>query len=288
MKLSQPEQWIHFLFFSFVLVSFEPAAAQTSQEDSLQNRGTTLVWSDEFEQDGAPNPSNWNYEHGFVRNEEAQWYHPDNARVQGGRLIIEGRHESIENPNYDPEDDDWRINREAADFTSASLLTRGHHSWQFGRFEMRAKIPVSDGLWPAFWTLGVEGSWPENGEIDIMEYYNGHLLANAAWGTEEPYTPQWDDTTYAVSQFDEGWEDQFHTWRMDWDEHRIRLFVDDMLLNEIDLSKTLNPDGSNPFHQPHYLIVNLAIGGTQGGEPDPDLFPVRYEIDYIRVYEWTD
>lgn len=253
-----------------------------------QNGETNLVWADEFDVEGEPDPDNWMYERGFVRNEEYQWYQPDNARVENGLLIIEGRREQVKNPDFDPENNHWRQNREYAHYTSTSMLTRGKQNWKFGRFEMRARIPARDGLWPAFWTLGVEGPWPDNGEIDIMEYYNGQILANAAWATETAYTPHWDDTTVALTQFEEDWADEFHIWRMDWDENYIRIYVDDMLLNEVDLSETINPDGTNPFHQPHYLIVNLAIGGIQGGDPDETQFPARYEIDYIRVYEWAE
>lgn len=247
-----------------------------------------LVWSDEFEISGPPNPDNWDYEYGFVRNNEHQWYQPENARVENGYLVIEGRREQIENPNYEPDSDNWRFNREFAEYTSTSMRTRGKHSWQYGRFEMRAKIDIREGLWPAFWMLGVDGQWPRNGEIDIMEYYNGNLLANAAWGTEEQWVAAWDDSRYPVSNFEDGWADEFHIWKMDWTEESIRIYVDDLLLNEIDLSETINPDGTNPFHQPHYIIVNLAIGGNNGGDPSGTEFPSRYEIDYIRVYEYID
>ncbi|MEX2600020.1 MAG: glycoside hydrolase family 16 protein [Balneolaceae bacterium] len=247
-----------------------------------------LVWADEFEISGMPNPDNWDYEQGFVRNNEHQWYQPDNAWVEDGKLIIEGRREQIENPNYNPDSDSWRSSREFAEYTSTSMRTRGKQSWQYGRFEMRAKIDTREGLWPAFWMLGIDGQWPRNGEIDIMEYYDGDLLANAAWGTEEQWVANWDDSRYPVSNFEEGWADEYHIWRMDWTEEQIRIYVDDLLLNEIDLSETINPDGTNPFHQPHYMIVNLAIGGNNGGDPSGTEFPSRYEIDYIRVYEFVD
>lgn len=256
--------------------------------NQTEDSETRLVWSEEFDEDGQPDPENWNYETGFVRNNELQWYQPDNAWIEDGMLIIEGRHEQVQNPNFDPENDDWRENREYAEYTSTSMHTRGLQSWQFGRFEIRARIDVSEGMWPAWWTLGVDGSWPHNGEIDILEYYDGVVLANAAWGTEEQWVPEWDDVRIPISDFDENWADEFHTWRMDWNEDYIRLYLDDELLNEVDLSETINPDGTNPFHQPHYMLVNLAIGGNQGGDPSGTEFPARYEIDYIRVYEWVD
>jgi len=250
--------------------------------------GYHLVWSDEFDKEGQPDPANWDYEQGFVRNEEAQWYQPGNARCERGLLIIEARRERVKNPNYRPQSSDWRLNREYAEYTSSSLLTRGLHSWVFGRFEMRAKIDTRPGLWPAFWTLGVNGDWPHCGEIDIMEYYRGMLLANIAWGAEQKWQAVWDSYHKPLAELkDPAWSDKFHVWRMDWDKDAIRLTLDDTLMNAASFSTTLNRDaeGKNPFLQKQYIIVNLAIGGTSGGDPSQTIFPARVEIDYIRVYQ---
>jgi beta-glucanase (GH16 family) len=250
--------------------------------------GWRLVWADEFDKDGRPDPRNWGYETGFVRNSELQWYQPDNAWCERGLLVIEGRRERKANPNYRPGGKDWKTGREYAEYTSASLLTRGRREWRFGRFEMRARIDTRPGLWPAFWTLGVEGEWPKGGEIDIMEYYSGTLLANVAWGTEKRFEPQWDSVKKKIGEFDDAdWARKFHVWRMDWDEQAIRLYVDDELLNTTDLKDTHNRDaeGRNPFRRPHYLILNLAIGGEPGGDPSGTTFPARFEVDYVRVYQ---
>ncbi|WP_234735748.1 glycoside hydrolase family 16 protein [Tellurirhabdus bombi] len=247
-----------------------------------------LVWGDEFEKDGKPDPKNWAFENGFVRNNELQWYQPDNAYCEKGLLVIEGRKERKPNPNYLANSPSWRSSRQYIDYTAASLKTEGLHSWKYGRFEMRARIDASPGLWPAFWTLGVAGEWPSNGEIDIMEYYRDMILANVAWGTEKRFKAEWRTTKTPLAKFnDPNWAKNFHVWRMDWDENAIQLFVDDQLLNKVDLKETINRDGSNtnPFHQPHYLLVNLAIGGDNGGEPTGTKFPTRYEIDYVRVYQ---
>ncbi len=248
----------------------------------------TLVWSDEFNDEGTPNPANWIYERGFVRNNEAQWYQPDNAICTNGMLVIEGRRERVPNTHYKPDSNSWRTQRKFAEYTSSCLTTKGLHSWKYGRFEMRARIDVRPGLWPAFWTLGIHGKWPGNGEIDIMEYYQGQLLANIACATKKQFTPKWDSVKTPISNFQTDWPDQFHIWRMDWDEERIRLYVDGQLLNETPLKDTFNPAGhpiENPFHQPQYILVNLAIGGKAGGNPSATEFPSRYEIDYVRVYQ---
>jgi len=268
-------------------------AQQLPNQLSFENSNTSsneyeLVWSDEFDKDGQPDPNNWTYENGFIRNNELQWYQPENARCENGLLIIEGRRERKENPNYKTDSDNWKQNREFAEYTSASLTTRRLHSWMYGRFEMRGRIDTRPGLWPAFWTLGVQGQWPSCGEIDIMEYYQGTLLANAAWGTEKRWVPKWDDLKKPITDFnDPNWSAKFHVWRMDWDANSIKLYVDDELLNTVDLGETFNKDkeGKNPFRQPHYIIANLAIGGTVGGDPSNTEFPAKYEIDYIRIYK---
>ena len=266
-----------------------PAAGQSGPLAAAPSYpGYTLVWSDEFQRAGPPDTANWTYEHGFVRNRELQWYTPANAEVTGGSLVIEGRRERVRNPQFDASSDDWKRNRAFADYTSASLMTKGLHSWQYGRFEMRGRIDTRPGLWPAFWTLGVAGTWPHNGEIDIMEYYRGTLLANVAWGGPNRYQAIWDDLRKPLASFNRpDWSKEFHVWRMDWDERAIALFVDGQLLNQVDLSKTVNQDGSgtNPLRQPHYILVNLAIGGTQGGDPSSTAFPARLEVDYIRIYQ---
>lgn len=255
-----------------------------------------LVWSDEFEVDGRPS-KDWTFERGFKRNQELQWYQSQNAWVKDGCLVIEGRKEHHKNPLYEAGSSDWRKNREFIEYTSSSLTTRLGFQFLYGRVEVRAKIPVASGSWPAIWLLGNKWEWPQNGEIDMMEYYikDGvpSILANACWGSTERWKAVWDSVVMPFSHFtekDPDWADKFHIWRMDWDKDFIRLYLDDELLNEIDLSKTVNGGNhENPFSNTipgfkHYILLNLALG-SNGGEPDNSHFPLRYLIDYVRVYQ---
>ena len=254
-----------------------------------------LVWSDEFNQDGPLNKEVWKYENGFVRNGELQWYQQQNAYCKDGVLVIEGRREQRPNPLYEAGSKDWRKGREYVEYTSSSVTTQGKKEFQYGRLEVRAKIPTASGAWPAIWTVGTQMEWPSNGEIDIMEYYRiggvPHILANAAWGKDTRWDAHWDSAKIPYAHFlekDPQWGEKFHVWRMDWDEEAIRLYLDDELLNEILLSGTKNGkigDYRNPFQQPHYILLNLAIGGANGGTPDVEAFPMKYEVDYVRIYE---
>lgn len=252
--------------------------------------GYILHWADEFNEGQKPDPSWWSHEKGFIRNNELQWYQEDNAFVQNGFLVIEGRKETIENSRYDPESEDWRKNRQYASHTSSSINTRGKFSFKYGILEVRAKIDTSRGLWPAIWTLGIEKPWPANGEIDVMEFYrrdqNPILLANAAWEGKDRRTV-WDEATVDLKELiheNPDWPEQFHVWKIHWTEDNLGLYLDDRLLNEVDLSITINPDAFEPFRQPHYILLNLAIG-SNGGDPSEIAFPKRYLIDYVRVYQ---
>jgi beta-glucanase (GH16 family) len=246
-----------------------------------------LVWADEFNENGTPNPANWVFEHGLVRNHELQWYQPQNAYIKRGKLILEARREQFSNPNYIAQSDSWTTNRPTIEYTSACINTRGLHSWTYGRMEMRGKIDTAPGLWPTFWTLGVEGEWPSGGEIDMMEYYRGTLLANVATGTDTLYTPLWFSNKKPLKDFKSNWSKKFHVWRMDWDEEAISLYVDDELLNRVAMKDLVNRDGTNinPFTKPHYMLLNLAVGGDNGGDPSATKFPRRFEVDYVRVYQ---
>jgi len=232
-----------------------------------------LVWSDEFNYRGLPDPDRWRYEVGYIRNDERQYYtegRKENARVADGNLIITSRKESYEDMDY----------------TSASLHTKETGAWTYGRFEVRAKLPSGRGMWPAIWMLGVnidEVGWPECGEIDIMEnvgfsadfvHGNVHTKAyNHVMGTNKG--------TYIYFKDPDA---DFHVYAVEWFEDHIDFFVDD----ELYFSFENEGKGTDtwPFDKPHYLIINAAIGGGWGGQQgvDDDIFPQEYLIDYVRVY----
>lgn len=263
------------------------SATSSTAANAYNKEGYQLVWSDEFNRDGKPDTSNWRYEKGFTRNEELQWYQEDNAYCKNGILYIEGRKENKPNPWYETNSHDWRKSRPTISYSASSINTSGKHSWQYGRFIMRGKIDISSGLWPAWWTLGVEGRWPANGEIDIMEYYRKKLLANIACLGPDHRAEWFSKTKNIDSLGGKEWASKFHIWRMDWDENAIALYVDDMLMNKQELSKLVNKDGTgiNPFKQPQYMLLNLAMGGMNGGDVSKTKFPNTFQVDYVRVYQ---
>ncbi len=274
-----------------------------------------LVWADEFDVEGRP-AEHWSYEQGFVRNHELQWYQPQNARVVSGVLQITGRLESVTNDRYDATSRDWRRNRQEARYTSACLTTSRSFNFRYGRLEVRARIPVSSGAWPAIWTLGNRWGWPACGEVDVMEFYRvppatmgiHHdtegssnertmpiILANACWQGQQG-GDEWNTCRVPFTHFtdtDSDWASKFHTWRMDWTPDAIRLYLDDELLNDIPTAQANNGGGRhhdvNPFSNDvdgfgQYILLNLAIGSS-GGSVDETAFPLLYEIDYVRVYQ---
>lgn len=283
-----------FLLFAYIL----PCIAQ-SHSDTIPTTlpdGYQLVWHDEFSTDGRPDPNNWSYEEGFVRNHEWQWYQADNARVADGSLIITARIENRPNPMYKANSSKWSEQREHIECTSACVITKNKQEFLYGRFQVRARIPAARGSWPAIWLLGNKANygWPHCGEIDIMEFYERDgvrsILANACWGAKDGNASVWDSEIIPFTHFtqkDSLWATQFHIWRMDWTPQSIKLFLDDELLNEIDLCKTINGKNGNyenPFHKPMYLLLNLAMGSS-GGKVNLQAMPMRYEIDYVHVYQ---
>jgi len=241
---------------------------------STNSQSWKLVWSDEFKSPGLPDQSKWDYEVGFVRNHESQYYtrqRTENARVEHGKLIIECRKEAFQ-----------ALDGKLAQYTSASLTSRP--SWLYGRIEMRAKIPRGKGVWPAFWTLGADRAqvgWPRCGEIDIMEFVGkdpNHIHGTVHYpvdGKHESDGGKWE----AASPYD-----GFHVYAVEWYPDRIDFFFDHQNYHTTPLSKAGEGAG-NPFRKPHNLLVNFALGGAWGGQIDDANLPQQYVIEYIRVYQ---
>ena len=282
------------LLFTFIIIgTFAHAANPFSSDSSIppQIDGMKLVFSEEFNYVGKPDSTIWGYETGFKRNNELQWYQSDNANCSEGRLLIEGKKANFPNSNFSTESTDWRKKRKTVNYTASCITTARKKTWLFGRFEVRARIDTAMGAWPAIWLLGETKEWPSNGEIDMLEFYRFEnvptILANVAWGTKQRHKPKWDSYKKPLKellQLDKDWTRKYHVWRMDWTKDEIQLYVDDVLFNSTLLSETVNADGTNPFLQPQYLLLNLALG-SNGGDPNKSNFPITFEVDYVRVYQ---
>ena len=240
-----------------------------------------LVWSDEFNTGTLPDPEKWNYrtEDGCPElcgfgNGEWQWYTdatPKNARIENGKLIIEAHNEKIEK----------------AEYSSARLNSRYKGDWLYGRFEIRAKMPSGRGTWPAIWMMPTDmeyGKWPKSGEIDIMEHvgYNPDEVSGTV------HTESFNHiigTHKGVHHPFLGSEDKFHTYGINWTPEKIEFFVDDDMY--FTFENTGKGTADYPFDKKFYIILNLAIGGNLGGQQgvDPNAFPTRMEVDFVRVYQ---
>lgn len=248
-----------------------------------------LVWSDEFDYEGLPDKTKWDYEEGFVRNNELQYYtraRQENARVEKGFLIIEGRKEQFPNPRFKQGSNNWQQNREHAQYTAASLITLNRSDWKYGRIEVRAKIPQGKGIWPAIWTLGSNRSslgWPRCGEIDIMEFVGKQpdvIHANAHFAIDGKHSAM-SGQIKTEKPFDD-----FHIYAIEWFIDRIDFFFDDTKYHTYPIDNNGKGD-DNCFRKPHYLLINLALGGSWGGEIDDSILPQKYLVDYVRVYSRT-
>lgn len=244
-----------------------------------------LVWSEEFDYEGLPNPEIWDYEEGYKRNYELQDYKKEDSKytyVEDGKLVLEA--------HADPHDaDDGRH----FDYSSASLHTKGKKNFKYGRIDIAAKIPVSRGMYPSFWMLPVAdayGKWPKSGEMDIMSYTYG-----SKWGNQ--YEKNTISSRIRTEDTESGTviepgignattlENAYHLYSMIWKKKRIQFLLDNKVIFTYD--KRTNSSSEWPFNKDFHLLLSLAVGGVEGGSfgVDETGFPKRMEIDYIRYYE---
>lgn len=227
----------------------------------------TLVWSDEFNNDGAPDASKWGYDlgGGGWGNSELQFYtsRSENAVVQGGLLKIKMIRENYSGSAY----------------TSARLLSKGKYEFTYGKVEVKAKLPSGRGTWPAIWMLGGNIStvpWPACGEIDIMEHVGNDQ--DRIYGTLH-YPGRSGGSADGASKIINNVSTGFHIYALEWSATAIKIYADDQLIH------TVANTSSIPFNHNFFLILNIAMGGSFGGNVDPAVNVATMEIDYVRVYQ---
>jgi len=237
------------------------------------------VWSDEFNTPGLPDSTKWIYEVGKIRNSELQYFtskRMENARIEDSVLIIEARKEKYND----------------ADYTSASIITKGIGDWKYGKIEISAKVPTGKGTWPALWMMPTNseyGSWPKSGEIDIMEYigvepqnlfYTTHFEGTNGTGHQS-------SGSGAVNKIANPFN-QFIKFTLIWTPEKIEWYANDVKYHTY--TKPANDYRVWPFNKEFYLILNLSYGGTWGGYAgvDDTKLPHKFLIDYVRVYQLQD
>jgi beta-glucanase (GH16 family) len=237
-----------------------------------------LVWSDEFNYTGLPASDKWSYDtggHGWGNN-ELQFYtanNSKNASVQNGVLVIRAQQQDTA----------------GSKFTSARLVTRGKASWQYGKIIVRAKLPKGRGTWPAIWMLADKPNmtWPDDGEIDIME----HIGFNPAQIHAAVHTKKYNHIVgtqkTAITQVP-NYSEAFHNYSLQWDANRITVSIDEKPFFVMERNK--EDYAGWPFDNKMYLLLNIAVGGNWGGQKgvDSEIFPQAMYIDYVRIYQQSN
>jgi len=260
-----------FLLATSFLVLFGCSTDETQVVTNFNN----LTMSDEFSTAGVPDPTIWDYNIGTGQdgwgNNELQYYtdRPENIKVEDGNLKFTIRQESYEGSNY----------------TSARILTRGKFEQQYGRFEAKIQLPWGQGIWPAFWLLGDDNdgaeSWPERGEIDIMENRGQEptLINGTVHG---PGYSGGESITKSFELENDRFDTGFHIFGIEWGPNYINFYVDDVLYNQITPSDVT---GEWVFNDSFFIIMNVAVGGNYVGAPNAQtVFPQQMLVDYVRVY----
>ena len=262
------------LLCSLVLPAGAESFASSYVPDSLSYE---LVWTDEFDTDGLPDPARWAFDvgGGGWGNGELQYYMPKgNASVENGVLTIETRKEK----------------RGTCSYSSARMVTRGISDWLYCKVEVCAKLPSGKGTWPAIWMLPTDrvyGDWPASGEIDIMEHvgYDPDVIVQSIHTAKTH-----GDSASNRSTNVPGAREEFHVYGMEWLPDRIIFTIDGEQNYVYEKPETAEGDRASdtwPFDQRMHLLLNLAFGGTWGGRMgvDEKCLPARFEVDYVRVYQ---
>ena len=242
---------------------------ETTTPTEFETVYTNLVWEDEFDTDGAPNPANWTYDLGTGTNgwgnNEVQTYtnNAENVIVEGGILKIIAKSDG------------------SGGYTSARIKSEGLQQFTYGRIDVRAKLPSAQGTWPAIWMLGSNFStvgWPQSGEIDLMEQTGGdkaNSLGTLHWFDSGTNANASFGETTAVSDA----SNEFHIYSLDWSADKMYILIDNVPFFEFDNNAAL------PFNADFFFILNVAMGGTLGGTIDPGFTQDTMEIDYVKVYQ---
>lgn len=258
----------------FVSASFLVLSCNTDEKQKVTTKNK-LVMQDEFDTTGAPNQAMWSYNIGTENNgwgnNELEYYtdRPENIVVENGMLKITAIKESYLGSSY----------------TSARIVTKGKYEKQFGRIEARIKLPYGKGLWPAFWMLGADSdtvSWPQCGEIDIMEYLGSN--PTTVFGTlHGPGYSGGEAITKKYSLTNNRFDNDFHIFGIEWGTDYVNFYVDDVLYNQI---TPKDVKGEWVYNKPFYIILNMAVGGVYPGSPNSEtVFPQTMLVDYVRIYE---
>lgn len=252
----------------------------------LEDDFSTLIWSDEFDTDGSPDPDYWSYDIGDGSkngqpgpgwgNQESQFYtnRPENVVVDGGLLKITAKKENYTNTDYPGK---------TFEYTSTRMKTQGKFAFTYGRVEVRAKLPSGGGTWPAIWMLASNISsvgWPDCGEVDIMEHAgNRQGTVTSALHTRSSFG----NTINKGQQTINDVSTAFHVYALEWNSDEIIFMVDDV--EHYRYAPANKNDETWPFDSDQFLILNVAMGGTYGGSIDPNFSSSSMEIDYVRVYQ---
>jgi beta-glucanase (GH16 family) len=247
-------------------------AGCASFNSDQQKEKYTLIWSDEFEKDGAPDSTSWTYDIGRGSNgwgnQELQYYTRENRNVQVKNGVLK-----------------ITASKENGSWTSARVKSQGKRSFKYGKVVFRAKLPSGVGTWPALWLLGddipVKG-WPSCGEIDVMEHVGKNPgIVQAALHTPSSHGDTKDKNSIPVPTYNS----EFHDYELVWTEAKLQFSVDGKVFYTY--APTEKNQSTWPYDHPFYLIMNVAIGGGFGGAVDESLTTATMEVDYVRVYEST-